>query len=312
MTYIAQRDNPFILNMNLNELNKQKLELLNKEKESEYVSSISSKYKNEIIFLKNYIQKINTLIRDNLNLDIFPLFEEAYSSISKKINSGDYNSEDLQTLMNEWMNRIINVEYINPLATLYETYIKNLEAELINHKETNKKYENLIHKLIQENNDLRNKLIINEEELKNIFEVRNESKDSMIIMDRDYVMKLEEKNQLLSKENGILMMNLNKLQNDLLQVKGEMKSYMNESNDNKLINLQKENIKLKNDYKNIIEVLDANKQKVKEMADNYNSIEVKNLELNNKNNDLEQEVNILRGSSQRYKSLLLNNNNKDK
>lgn len=109
MTYIAQRDNPFILNMNLNELNKQKLELLNKEKESEYVSSISSKYKNEIIFLKNYIQKINTLIRDNLNLDIFPLFEEAYSSISKKINSGDYNSEDLQTLMNEWMNRIINV-----------------------------------------------------------------------------------------------------------------------------------------------------------------------------------------------------------
>lgn len=187
-----------------------------------------------------------------------------------------------------------------------------MEAELINHKETNKKYENLIHKLIQENNDLRNKLIINEEELKNIFEVRNESKDSMIIMDRDYVMKLEEKNQLLSKENGILMMNLNKLQNDLLQVKGEMKSYMNESNDNKLINLQKENIKLKNDYKNIIEVLDANKQKVKEMADNYNSIEVKNLELNNKNNDLEQEVNILRGSSQRYKSLLLNNNNKDK
>ena len=306
MTYIAQKSNPFILNMNLNELNKYKMDLLNKEKDSEYISSITSKYKNEIISLKSYIEKMNVFIRNNLNLDNFPSYEEGFSSISKKIYNGEQNSEDLQDLINEWMNRIINVDYINPLITLYENYIKNLENELKNCKETNKKYENQINKLIKENNDLRNKILINEEELKNFLEVRNDSGDSssMIIMDRDYMMRLEEKNQLLSRENEILMINLNKLQNDYMQLRSNIGPKIIESNDDKYIQLNNENLQLKNNNKKLIGQLNLGEQKIKEISDRNNSLENENQNLKDVLEKNNFELNTLRTSKKIVKEFL--------
>ena len=85
-------------------------------------------------------------------------------------------------------------------------------------------------KLIGENNELRDRILATEEEMKNFIEIRNQMSDgsSIIIMDRDHVMKVEERNKLLSKENEILVVNYNKIQNELLQLKNENQIFGNE------------------------------------------------------------------------------------
>jgi len=224
MTYFGQKNDPFFLNINNKEINKEKINIIdkNKENENEYVSSLSSQYKNEISVLKNYIQKMNVLIRKNLNMEILPSIEEGFDFFSNKIRNGSQQDEIRETI-HEWLSKLLNVDYINPLISLYENYIKNLEEELKNCKTINKKYENTIMKIVNENNDLRNQIQLSEEELKNFLEVRNESGDgsSLIVMDREYMMKLEERNQLLSKENEILVVNYNKLNNELMQIKSD-------------------------------------------------------------------------------------------
>ena len=55
-----------------------------------------------------------------------PSIDEVMSSIS--IN--DENSAFDQNTLNQLINKIINVEYINPLLNLYDTHIQNLENEL--------------------------------------------------------------------------------------------------------------------------------------------------------------------------------------
>ena len=224
MTYFGQKNDPFFLNINNKEIDKEKINIIdkNKENENEYVSSLSSQYKNEISVLKNYIQKMNLLVRKNLNMEILPSLEEGFDFFSNKIRNGSQQDEIRETIR-EWLNKLLNVDYINPLISLYENYIKNLEEELKNCKTINKKYENIIMKIVNENNELRNQIQLSEEELKNFLEVRNECGDgsSLIVMDREYMTKLEERNQLLSKENEILVVNYNKLNNELMQIKSD-------------------------------------------------------------------------------------------
>ena len=227
--YFGQKNDPFLLDINQKdkdkEIDKEKINIIEKNKgnELDYISSLTSRYKNEILVLKNYIQRMNVQIREHLNMEIIPSLEEGFDSFSKKLKNGAQQSEISRDMIHEWLNQLLNVDYINPLITLYENYIKNLEEELKNCKNNNKKYENKIYKIVNENNQLRNQLQISEEQLKNFLEIRNESGDSstMIVMDRDYMMKLEERNQLLSKENELLVVNYNNLLNKLMEIKNE-------------------------------------------------------------------------------------------
>ena len=305
MTYIGQANNPFIMSLDLKNLNLNKNKLDN-DKDKDYSSSLVSKYQREILDLKNYIQKMNTQIRKNLNLEIIPSLEEGYASFSQRIKNGEEHSEKFQDTINEWMNRLFNVNYINPLITLYENYIQNLEAELKKSKEMNKKYENNIIKLVNENNDLRNKLITKEEELKNFLEVRNESGDgsSLIIMDRDYIMKVEERNQLLSKENEILLVNYNKLQNEFMQIKSGIGSNGNNYNDMKYQQLNQDFLKMQNDYKILLGEKDINQKKVIEISNKNNALEIENINMKNQLQNLKSQGEVYEERNQRLSNLL--------
>jgi len=305
MTYIGQANNPFIMSLDLKNLNLNKNKLDN-DKDKDYSSSLVSKYQREILDLKNYIQKMNTQIRKNLNLEIIPSLEEGYASFSQKIKNGEEHSEIFQDTINEWMNRLFNVNYINPLITLYENYIQNLEEELKKSKEMNKKYENNIIKLVNENNDLRNKLITKEEELKNFLEVRNESGDgsSLIIMDRDYIMKVEERNQLLSKENEILLVNYNKLQNEFMQIKSGIGSNGNNYNDMKYQQLNQDFLKMQNDYKILLGEKDINQKKVIEISNKNNALEIENINMKNQLQNLKSQGEVYEERNQRLSNLL--------
>ena len=283
ITFVGQKTNPFIFNMNLKELEKNKMKI-EKENENEYLSAINLKNKNEILALKNYIQKMNSLIRKEMNMEI-PSLEEGFEYFSKKIKEGEEHSEIFQDTINEWINKILNVDYFNPLILLYDNYIKNLEDELKNSKEKIKKYENIINKLVNENNELRNQVQISEEELKNFLEIRNENLDSMIIMDRDYMIKLEERNKLLSKENEILIVNFNRIQNELIQMKNNNGNMSNIQNDMKYKNLNEKYLKLNNEYKDLQGQYNITNQKLFEFADKNNKLENDKFILENKNDN---------------------------
>jgi len=306
MTYFGQKNNPFILSMNLKELDKNKANLIIEEKEKGYINNISSTYKTEILALKNYIQKMNILIRNNFNMEIIPSLEEGFASFSKKIKNGDEHSEKFQEVINEWLNKLLNVDYLNPLITLYEEYIKNLEEELKKSKDIIKRYETDLAKIVNENNDLRNQIQISEEELKNFLEVRNESGDgsSMIIFDRDYIMKLEERNQLLSKENEILVVNYNKLQNDFIQLKNELRANGIEHKDMRYDQLNQQHIKLINDYNILQGQFNVNNQKFNEIANKNDILAIENQKLRDIKIKDDNKINTYREANQKYEYLL--------
>ena len=135
-TYIGGKSNAFSLDISQNNLiNEDQLNInqinIPNEKEAEIKSSVISQLKSEITSLKDYITKMNIQIRKNFNLELQLSIEEAFSYFSEKIKKGEKSQEELQELINAWMNKIFNMDYINPLITLYENYIKNLEKEFI-------------------------------------------------------------------------------------------------------------------------------------------------------------------------------------
>ena len=313
MTYFGQKNDPFFLNINNKEINKEKINIIdkNKENENEYVSSLSSQYKNEISVLKNYIQKMNVLIRKNLNMEILPSIEEGFDFFSNKIRNGSQQDEIRETI-HEWLSKLLNVDYINPLISLYENYIKNLEEELKNCKTINKKYENTIMKIVNENNDLRNQIQLSEEELKNFLEVRNESGDcsSLIVMDREYMMKLEERNQLLSKENEILVVNYNKLNNELMQIKSDNAFKAIEQNNINNIKYQQLNnqfLKIKKEKDILQEQYNNDNQQYKKRIDQLQR-EKANLKVYAEQS--KKDADTLRKTMNRYDNLLKEEENK--
>ena len=252
---------------------------------------------------------MNIQIRKNFNLELQLSIEEAFSYFSEKIKKGEKSQEELQELINAWMNKIFNMDYINPLITLYENYIKNLEKELQTYQNLCKKNETLIMKLIGENNELRDRVLSTEEEMKNFLEIRNELSDgsSIIIMDREHVMKVEERNKLLSKENEILVVNYNKLQNELFQLKNENQVFDNSEKNLKYQQLNNEFIKMKNDREELIEQREIINKKMMDISNMNNALEIDNLKLKDVINKMNLELNNYKEANERYENAFKNN-----
>ena len=308
ITFFGQRANPFYLDINQKKYNKNEIVLKNKNNqlEEEYLQALNSQAKNEISALKQYIQKMNEQIRLQLRMEVLPSLEEKLVEYSKKIKNEKELNEKCYESINDWLNKILNVDYIDPLINLYNRYIKSLEEELKNIKKMNKKYENTITTLVNENNDLRSQLLVNEEEMKNFLGIRNGGGDgsSMLVTDRDYILKLEERNQLLSKENEILYINYSKIQNELMQVKrGNNYNNYNDKNENDM------------KYNKLYQKYLLTEKKNKELQDQYNAIykHQKDFEndyyaLQNKNENILDENKNMRNSVAAIDQILNNQN----
>lgn len=309
ITFFGQRANPFYLDINQKKYNKNEIVLKNKNNqlEEEYLQALNSQAKNEISALKQYIQKMNEQIRLQLRMEVLPSLEEKLVEYSTKIKNEKELNEKCYESINDWLNKILNVDYIDPLINLYNRYIKSLEEELKNIKKMNKKYENTITTLVNENNDLRSQLLVNEEEMKNFLGIRNGGGDgsSMLVTDRDYILKLEERNQLLSKENEILYINYSKIQNELMQVKrGNNYNNYNDKNENDM------------KYKKLYQKYLLTEKKNKELQDQFNAIYKKQKDFENDYYALQnQKENILDENKNMRNSVvaidqILNNQNK--
>lgn len=318
-TYIGGKSNAFSLDINSNKINNDENININEinlpnEKHEEIKSSVISQLKTEITSLKDYIKKMNIQIRKNFNLEIQLSIEESFAYFSQKIKNGEKTQDALQDLIHEWMNKLFNMDYINPLITLYENYIKKLEQEITNYQNITKKNENLIMKLVLENNELRDKILTTEEEMKNFLEIRNELNDgsSIIVMDRDHVMKIEERNKLLSKENEILVVNYNKIQNELLQLKNQNQIMGNDDINMKYQKLNSEFNKIKNDKDDLIKQGNIIYEKMNDISSMNNNLERENLKLKDIINKMNNEIEIYKEANKRYENMVNNENNENK
>ena len=302
---IGGKINTFALNQNDNEQNvPNKINIL-QEKEEEIKSSVNSQLKFEIASLKEYINKMNIQIRKNFNLDIQLSIEEGFAHLSQKIKTGEKDQKTLQDLITVWMNKIFNVNYINPLITLYENYIKSLEEEIRNLLNINKKNENLIMKLVGENNELRNQIISTEEEMKNFLEIRTEISDgsSIVVMDREHIRKVEERNKLLSRENEILVVNYNKLQDELFKLKSENQMLGIDDNNMKYQKLNNEFIKIKNINEELLGQQEIYNQKIIDMSNANNMLAIDKQKLNDDINKMKFELNTYKEAYERNEKL---------
>ena len=318
-TYIGGKSNAFSLDINSNNINNDENIKINEinlpnEKHEEIKSSVISQLKTEITSLKDYIKKMNIQIRKNFNLEIQLSIEESFAYFSQKIKNGEKTQDALQDLIHEWMNKLFNMDYINPLITLYENYIKILEQEITNYQNMNKKNENLIMKLVLENNELRDKILTTEEEMKNFLEIRNELNDgsSIIVMDREHVMKIEERNKLLSKENEILVVNYNKILNELLQLKNQNQIMGNDDINMKYQKLNNEFNKIKNDKDDLFEQRNIIYEKMNDISNMNNNLERENLKLKDIINKMNNEIEIYKEANKRYENMVNNENNENK
>ena len=314
-TYIGGKANAFSLDINSNKIiNDENIQIneinLPNEKQEEIKSSVISQLKTEITSLKDYIKKMNIQIRKNFNLEIQLSIEESFAYFSQKIKNGEKTQDALQDLIHEWMNKLFNMDYINPLITLYENYIKKLEQEITNYQNMAKKNENLIMKLVLENNELRDKILTTEEEMKNFLEIRNELNDgsSIIVMDRDHVMKIEERNKLLSKENEILVVNYNKIQNELLQLKNQNQIMGNDDINIKYQKLNSEFNKVKNDKDELFEQNNIIYEKMNDISNMNNNLERENFKLKDIINKMNNEIEIYKEANKKYENMFNNEN----
>ena len=314
-TYIGGKANAFSLDINSNKIiNDENIQIneinLPNEKQEEIKSSVISQLKTEITSLKDYIKKMNIQIRKNFNLEIQLSIEESFAYFSQKIKNGEKTQDALQDLIHEWMNKLFNMDYINPLITLYENYIKKLEQEITNYQNMAKKNENLIMKLVLENNELRDKILTTEEEMKNFLEIRNELNDgsSIIVMDRDHVMKIEERNKLLSKENEILVVNYNKIQNELLQMKNQNQILGNDDINIKYQKLNSEFNKVKNDKDELFEQNNIIYEKMNDISNMNNNLERENFKLKDIINKMNNEIEIYKEANKKYENMINNEN----
>ena len=266
-----------------------------------YLQSLTEQYRKEITFLKQYISRINTEIRKNLNIQI-PSLEEGLTLAIKD------DTPINQANLTEWLNSLINVDYINPLFTLYDTHIMNLENEIQHKQSLLGKYDRYVSDLVNENKMLRQQLEIRDSEFKNFLEIKtaNEDGESNIVIDREYVLKLEERNNLLSKENELLAVGYHALQKEMFELKQNVNQTFQSNNDKALAYDQL--YVMYEDAQNNLNVLTnklkTGEGKIYELGDEKNKVEAENQnlkmqieELQNENKNLKQMILQLQGNN---------------
>ena len=269
------------------------------DQSSDYLNSLINQYTNEIYLLKRYIERINKEIRQNLNMEI-PSIDEVLSTIT--INE---NSAFDQNTLNQLLNKTINVEYINPLLSLYDTHIQNLENELKLTKDILKKKDSQLSDLVNENNKLRIALEQRNFEFKNFIEVKanTNNSESIKVMDFEYVMKLEERNNKLSQENEILLNNYTNSQKELLEFKMRVNNTFQNNNNKALAydELIGNYEMLKKNYDELIEINKVNQLKMFDLSDKVAQLESENNDLKDKEEMFNQQIMQLEGSLKFYK-----------
>lgn len=188
-----------------------------------FPKSANENYKKEISILKSYINRLNNELKKYLKNDFYCV----------ELTCSENKIDDMETFIkffNDSVERLLNPDYLNPLFSIYDNHILNLEAEIKNLKNSCKKYESIISDLIKENSEIREELLLKNNELQEAFKFKINEGSSQIY-DIEYLNSLEERLLLLSRENEILALNYQKISKELFQFSCEYTEKHKESLD---------------------------------------------------------------------------------
>jgi hypothetical protein len=276
-----------------------------------YLKSMIEKFKLEIETLKSYITRLNREIRKNLNMDIPGLNDLDILNLHSNINSNEHNSIDdtFVKFYNDSINRLLNPEYLNPIFSIYDNHIFNIENELKHYKQLCTKYETKITELSKENNSIRETVAIKCNELKDLLKIKNESdpnSNSNTILDLEFISALENRNNILSKENEILAINYQKVSKELFEFSMIYGEKHKESVEKIQLydNLQHEYTKLTNILDSTIVKNQINENKIYELTELIakNEIDKENLKL--ECNKFRSEISNLAEANNFYKNFI--------
>lgn len=216
------------------------LESININFSNSAIKVLSDKHKKEVSDLKSYILKLNSeirnsgLISDNIINDSTNNKLQDYISELKDIEkyksifTGQNNElgkiydsllEDLVNKLKETCKKITNPEYMNPIIELYERKIAAFEKENKSLIKAKNDLEKTINEYIEENSYLREENIYYKNENVVLMNGIVKGGDKNVIYTEEYVKQLEERLNLLSKENQIMGTNYQKAVSEFFDYK---------------------------------------------------------------------------------------------
>ena len=269
--------------------------------ENDFIKNITNRYRKEIEILKSYINKLNHEIRKKLNIEIPFLSDEILK---------ETNTHELLKIFNDSLIKLQNFEYINPIFNLYEENIKKLEDELKLYKKINKSYENQISDLVKANNSLRDNIILKDTELREQYKTKLSYSDKMIY-DEEFIRMVDERNNLLSRENEIILNNFHKVSQELLDYQIIFNEKHNENLDKiKLYdNLKEEVDRVNNVVDNLLLNNKVNEDKLVDIIDRNSKLEIEKNSLTLQIENLRNEIKGTNEALEFYKNYIYNINN---
>lgn len=218
---------------------------------NEIIKQISSKYQTEISDLKGYIIKLNNEVRKSNTGEeiIFPDVSSYINEIStymniskidkKKLSSIDLPVidelmkyiEDLLLVFNRTVENMTNINYVSPIITLYEKRVHQLENELAENKQKQKRYETEISSLLNENSSLRNELLRQKSEIYRLISMKVINNKQEVVYDEEFIKILDERSKLLSHENQSITVNFYSLLDEYNLYKSQVSQKFNEFNE---------------------------------------------------------------------------------
>ena len=178
----------------------------------------------------------------------------------------------------------------------------NLENEIQHKQSLLGKYDRYVSDLVNENKMLRQQLEIRDSEFKNFLEIKtaNEDGESNIVIDREYVLKLEERNNLLSKENELLAVGYHALQKEMFELKQNVNQTFQSNNDKALAydQLYVMYEDAQNNLNMLTSKLKTGEGKIYELGDEKNKVEVEN-------QNLKMQIEVLQNENKNLKQMIL-------
>lgn len=87
-----------------------------------YLNKVIASYRNEVSFLKIYIQRLNNEIRKHLKIEIPFLYDYDDKNVKEESLIKDFFTESY--------NRLLDFKYLNPIFSIYDNHVLNLENEV--------------------------------------------------------------------------------------------------------------------------------------------------------------------------------------
>lgn len=238
------------------------------------IKNIISRYNKTIESLKSYILRLNKEIRTSLINEniVFP----DLNNEENDEKDGKDNNEKVSKLLNNF----IDPEYSNPIFSIYDKHIAFLENENKQFQDKMKYLESQLSDALRENQEIREDNLYYKNELHRVLHFKVQSSNVKVVNSEDFIKQIEERNDILSRENELLTINYQKVTKDFydykLQVHDSFQNYINKTSElNSSLNNNFDNKNYIEDLKNMLTIAE---NKVFESAEIISKLETNNEE----------------------------------